>query len=110
AERMRRNLEVKAMPDRAAARPLVVSLLAHHTLAHAGRGMPAAEIAKAIATGFRTDLCDHVVSLDLLGSTVARHYVAWRPQCPACGRKKLRDPRRAPVPLEIGARENAVHT
>ena len=54
--------------------------------------LAAVEIAKAIATGFRTDLRDHIVSLDLLGSTIVKHYVAARPQCPACGRKKLRDP------------------
>ena len=24
-----------------------------------------------------------------------------RPQCPACGQKKLRDPRRAPAPIEL---------
>ena len=44
---------------------------------------------------------DHIVSLDLLGSTTAKHYVAARPQCPACGRKKLRDPRRPAVPIEL---------
>jgi oxazoline/thiazoline synthase len=110
AERMRRNREVKAMLDRAAARPLVVSPLAHNTMGHAGTGIAAAEIAKAIATDFRTDLCDHIISLDLLGSTVARHYVTWRPQCPACGRKKLRDPRRAAVPIEIGTGAKLVTT
>jgi ribosomal protein S12 methylthiotransferase accessory factor len=61
------------------------------------------EIAKAIATGFRTELREHIVSFDLLGSTIAKHYVAARPQCPTCGSKKLRDPRRAPVPIELGA-------
>jgi oxazoline/thiazoline synthase len=37
-----------------------------------------------------------------LGSTIVRHYVPHRPQCPVCGRKKVRDPRRAPVPVELG--------
>jgi ribosomal protein S12 methylthiotransferase accessory factor len=42
------------------------------------------------------------VSHDLLGSTTVKHYVAQRPQCPTCGSKKLRDPRRAPTPIELG--------
>ena len=65
--------------------------------------LAAVEIAKAIATDFRTELRDHIISLDLLGSTIVKHYVAARPQCPSCGRKKLRDPSRAPVPVELGA-------
>ena len=32
-----------------------------------------------------------------------KHYVTARPQCPSCGRKKLLDPRRAPVPLDLEA-------
>src|SRR5262249_59276878 len=64
----------------------------------------------AIATGFRTDLRDHIISLDLLGSTVVRHYVPTRPQCPVCGRKALRDPRRSPVPIELGAGSKLVMT
>ena len=62
----------------------------------------ALEIAKAIASGFRTDLNNHIISHDLLGSTTVKHYVAHRPQCPTCGSKKLRDPRRAPTPIELG--------
>ena len=58
----------------------------------------------------RTELRDHIISLDLLGSTIAKHYVAPRPQCPSCGRKKLRDPRRAPVPIELGAGGKLVMT
>ena len=53
---------------------------------------------------------DHIVSLDLLGATIAKHYVAARPQCPACGRKKLRDPRRAPAPIELAAGGKLVMT
>ena len=53
---------------------------------------------------------DHIISLDLLGSTIVKHYVAARPQCPSCGRKKLRDPRRAPVPVELGAGGKLVMT
>src|SRR5262249_61735388 len=51
---------------------------------------------------FRTELRDHIVSLALLGSTIMKHYVAARPQCPTCGRKELRDPDRAPEPIELG--------
>ena len=68
------------------------------------------EIAKAIATDFRTELRDHIISLDLLGSTIVRHYVTARPQCPTCGRKELRDPGRAPVPVELGAGGKLVMT
>ena len=53
---------------------------------------------------------DHIVSLDLLGATIVKHYVARRPQCPSCGRRKLRDPRRAPVPIELGAGGKLVMT
>ena len=55
-------------------------------------------------------MSDHIISLDLLGATIAKHYVAARPQCPSCGRKKLRDPRRAPVPIELGAGSKLVMT
>jgi ribosomal protein S12 methylthiotransferase accessory factor len=102
AERMRRNREVRALLDRTAARPVVISPLVHGGVGQGGTALAAMEIAKAVATGFRTDLRDHIVSLDLLGSTIARHYVAKRPQCPACGHKKLRDPDRAPVPIQLG--------
>jgi oxazoline/thiazoline synthase len=103
AERMQRNREVRAMLDRGEARRVAASPLARDMVGQSGVQLAAVEIAKAIATGFRTDLRDHIISLDLLGSTVVRHYVPARPQCPVCGRKKLRDPRRAPVPIELGA-------
>jgi ribosomal protein S12 methylthiotransferase accessory factor len=103
AERMQRNREIKALIDRAGARRLATSALGRDTLGQSGIELAAVEIAKAIATGFRTDLRDHIISLDLLGSTVVRHYVPTRPQCPVCGRKALRDPRRSPVPIELGA-------
>src|SRR5665213_1410844 len=101
ADRMKRNREVKALLDRKQARRVATSPLAQNTLGQSAIQLAAVEIAKAIATDFRTELCDHVVSLDLLGSTIVKHYVAARPQCPACGRKKLRDPRRAPVPIAL---------
>src|SRR5262249_8673356 len=103
AERMNRNREVRAMLDRAPARRIAASPLARGMLGQSGIELAAVEIAKAIATDFRTDLNDHIISLDLTGSTIVRHYVAARPQCPVCGRKKLRDPGRAPVPVELGA-------
>ena len=109
AERMKRNREVKAFLDRSSARRIAVSPLAGNMLGRSGIALAAIEIAKAIATGFRTELRDHIVSLDLLGSTTAKHYVAARPQCPACGRKKLRDPRRPAVPIELAHRQQVAH-
>ena len=101
-DRMIRNREVKGMLDRHAARRIAVSPLAHSPLGHGGIELAAIEIAKAIATGFRTDLSENVISLDLTGSTIVRHHVARRPQCPSCGKKKVRDPKRAPVPIDLG--------
>jgi oxazoline/thiazoline synthase len=103
SERMKRNREIKAFLDRGPARRIAASPLARGTLGGSGIHLAAVEIAKAIATGFRTDLRDHIVSLDLLGSSVVKHYVAARPQCPVCGRKELRDPARAAAPIELGA-------
>jgi bacteriocin biosynthesis cyclodehydratase domain-containing protein len=102
AERMQRNREIKAFLDRKQAHRVAASPLARNVLGQSAVQLAAVEIAKAIATDFRTDLRDHIISLDLPGSTIARHYVAHRPQCPACGSKKLRDPRRAPVPIALG--------
>ena len=101
AERMRRNREIRAALDRGHARRVAVSPLARQPVGRSGIELAAVEIAKALATEFRTELRDHIISLDLLGATLAKHYMAARPQCPACGRKKLRDPRRAPVPIEL---------
>lgn len=110
AERMRRNREVKALLTRKDAHCLVVSPLARQTVGQSAIQLAAIEIAKAIASDFRTELSDHVVSLDLLGSTIGKHYVGARPQCPSCGRKKLRDPRRAPAPVELGGGGKVVMT
>jgi ribosomal protein S12 methylthiotransferase accessory factor len=101
-DRMIRNREIKGFLDRGAARPVAVSPLARNIFGQSSIQFAAVEIAKAIASGFRTDLRDHIVSFDLLGSTVARHYVAARPQCPTCGQKKLQNPRRAPQPIVLG--------
>jgi oxazoline/thiazoline synthase len=110
ADRMKRNREVKAMLERKQARRIAVSPLADDTVGQSGIQLAALEIAKAIATDFRTDLREHIVSLDLLGSTIAKHYVAARPQCPDCGEKKLRDPRRAPAPIKLAAGANLIET
>jgi ribosomal protein S12 methylthiotransferase accessory factor len=110
AERMKRNREVKAFLDRRQARRVAASPLARDAFGGSAIQLAAVEIAKAIATDFRTDLRDHLISLDLLGSTIVRHYVAARPQCPVCGHKELRDPRRAPVPIELGTGGKLVMT
>jgi ribosomal protein S12 methylthiotransferase accessory factor len=101
ADRMTRNREVRSLLDRRQARRIATSPLAKEPLGQGAIALAAFEIGKAIVTEFRTELRDHIVSLDLLGSSVVKHYVTRRPQCPVCGSKKLRDPRRAPVPLEL---------
>ncbi len=110
AERMKRNREVKALIDRRQARCVAVSPLVHETIGQSAIQLAAIEVAKTIATDFRTPLSNHILSLDLLGSTIVKHHVAARPQCPSCGRKKLRDPRRAPAPVELGAGGKVVMT
>src|SRR5258705_2104914 len=110
AARMARNREIKAMLDRKGARQVAASPLARAPVGQGGIALAAVEIAKAIATDFPTDLADHILSLDLLGSTIVRHHVPARPQCPACGRKELRDPIRAPVPLKLAAGGKLVMT
>lgn len=101
-DRMIRNREIKGFLDRGGAQPVAVSPLARDVFGQSAIQFASLEIAKAIASGFRTDLRDHIASFDLLGATVAKHYVARRPQCPTCGSKKLQNPRRAPQPIEIG--------
>jgi oxazoline/thiazoline synthase len=110
AERMKRNREVKAMLDRRQAVCVAVSPLAQQTFGQSSIQLAAVEIAKAIATDFRTRLGDQIISLDLLGSTVVKHHVERRPQCPSCGRNKLRDLRRAPTPIELAAGGKVVMT
>jgi oxazoline/thiazoline synthase len=110
AERMKRNREVRAMLEGEDARRVAVSPLARHTVGQSGIQLAALEIAKAIGTGFRTDLHERIISLDLLGATIVKHHVARRPQCPACGRTELRNPRRAPLPIEPGASGKLVMT
>jgi oxazoline/thiazoline synthase len=110
ADRMKRNREVKALLDRKRARRITASPLVQYTLGQSGIQLAAVEIAKAIATDFRTDLRNHIISLDLMGSAIAKHFVAARPQCPSCGDKKLRDPSRAPAPIELAAGANPIMT
>lgn len=110
ADRMNWNRQVKAFLGRKEARCVAVSPLGAHPLGASGVGLAAAEIAKAIASGFRTDLHQHIVSLDLMGSTVARHYVPARPQCPSCGDPELRDPARTPTPIPLHAGSASVVT
>jgi len=102
-DRMIRNREVKGFLDRSPGRAVAISPLARNALGQGVIQFAALEVAKAIATGFRTELNDHIISHDLLGSNVVKHYVATRPQCPTCGSKKLRNPRRAPTPIELGS-------
>jgi bacteriocin biosynthesis cyclodehydratase domain-containing protein len=101
-DRMIRNREIKGFLERGSARPVAVSPLAREPLGQGAVQFAALEVAKVIATGFRTELSNHIISHDLLGATVVKHYVAARPQCPTCGSKKLRDPRRTPKPIELG--------
>jgi bacteriocin biosynthesis cyclodehydratase domain-containing protein len=110
ADRMGRNREVRAMLDRSDARCVAVSPLAKHPVGGSAIQLAAVEIAKAIATDFRTELNDHIVSLDLTGANIVKHYVAARPQCPSCGRKKLRDPRREPKEIALNAGGKLVMT
>src|ERR1700723_1148720 len=110
AERMKRNREIKALLDRRQARCVALSPLARQTLGQSAIELAAVEVAKGVATGFRTHLSDHIVSLDLLGSTIVKHHVAARPQYPGCGREKLRNPPRAPAPVELGAGGKVVMT
>ncbi|MGA7803653.1 TOMM precursor leader peptide-binding protein [Bradyrhizobium sp.] len=109
-DRMIRNREIKGFLDRSPARAVAVSPLARSPFGQSGIQFAAVEIAKAIASNFRTDLNDHIASFDLLGTTIARHYVAHRPQCPTCGSKKLQNLRRAPQPIELAEGTKLVMT
>jgi bacteriocin biosynthesis cyclodehydratase domain-containing protein len=110
ADRMKWNRQIKAFLDRTHARRVAASPLGKNLLAPSGIGLAATEIAKAIASGFRTDLDHHVVSLDLLSSMVVRHHVPVRPQCPACGAALARDPDRPPLPTRLRVGGKAVMT
>ena len=109
-DRMIRNREVKGFLERGPARRLVASPLAGNPFGQSAIQLAAVEIAKAIATAFRTDLNDNVISFDLAGATIARHHVSRRPQCPTCGSKTLTDPNRTPAPVELVAGTKLVMT
>ena len=109
-DRMIRNREIKGFLDRGPARAVAVSPLVNDTVGQTAVHFAAVEIAKAIASGFRTDLRDHITSFDLTGAVIAKHYVARRPQCPTCGSKKLQNPRRAARPIEIAEGSKLIMT
>jgi oxazoline/thiazoline synthase len=109
-DRMIRNREIKGFLDRGGAQPVAVSPLVRNTFGQSAIQFAAVEIAKAIASGFRTDLRDHIASFDLMGATIAKHYVAHRPQCPTCGARKLQNPRRAPQPIVNGPSAKLIMT
>ena len=68
-DRMIRNREVKGFLERGPARAVAVSPLVRNPLGQSAIQFAALEVAKAIATGFRTELNDHIISHDLLGSS-----------------------------------------
>src|ERR1700742_3500328 len=109
-DRMIRNREIKGFLDRGPARAVAISPLVHDPLGQSAIQFAALEVAKAIATGFRNELNSHIISQDLLGARLVKHYVAKRPQCPTCGSRKLRDPRRAPAPIEVKGNAKLVMT
>ena len=109
-DRMIRNREIKGFLDRGGAQPVAVSPLVRNTFGQSAIQFAAVEIAKAIASGFRTDLRDHIASFDLMGATITKHYVAHRPQCPTCGARKLQNPRRAPQPIVNGPSAKLIMT
>src|SRR5205085_517387 len=58
-DRMIRNREIKGFLDRGVAQAVAISPLVSDTVGQTGIHFAAVEIAKAIASGFRTDLSDH---------------------------------------------------
>ena len=108
-DRMIRNREIKGFLDREG-QAVAVSPLAHGPFGQSAIQFASVEIAKAIASGFRTDLRDHIASFDLMGATIAKHFVSHRPQCPTCGNKKLQNPKREPQPIEVSAGTRLIMT
>jgi oxazoline/thiazoline synthase len=109
-DRMIRNREIKGFLDRGSVQRVATSPLVRNTFGQGGIQFAAVEIAKAIASGFRTDLNNHIASFDMLGANIAKHYVAKRPQCPTCGSKKLHNPRRAAEPVELAEGNKLIMT
>src|ERR1700677_2103297 len=110
ADRMKWNRQIKAFLDRTHARCVAASPLGSNMLAPSAIGLAATEIAKAVASGFRTDLHHQIVSLDLLSSMVVRHHIPARPQCPTCGSKQARDLDRPPLPTRLPVGGKSVMT
>jgi ribosomal protein S12 methylthiotransferase accessory factor len=108
-DRMIRNREIKGFLDREA-QAVAVSPLAQSPFGQTAIQFASVEIAKAIASGFRTDLRDHIASFDLMGATIVKHFVSHRPQCPTCGSKKLQNPKREPQPIEVSAGTRLIMT
>ncbi len=108
-DRMIRNREIKGFLDREG-QAVAVSPLAHGPFGQTAIQFASVEIAKAIASGFRTDLRDHIASFDLMGATIAKHFVSHRPQCPTCGNRKLWNPKREPQPIEVSAGTRLIMT
>src|SRR4030095_615873 len=109
-DRMIRNREIKGFLDRGPALAVAISPLVRESVGQAGIHFAAVEIAKAIASDFRTDLCDHIASFDLTGAAIAKHYVTRRPQCTYRGSRKLNTPRRSPALVEIAEGKRLVMT
>jgi len=109
-DRMIRNREIKGFLERGPAQRVATSPLVRNMLGQGGIQFAAVEIAKAIASGFRTDLNNHIASFDMMGANIAKHYVARRPQCPTCGSKKLYNPRRTPRPVELAEGNKLIMT
>jgi oxazoline/thiazoline synthase len=109
-DRMIRNREIKGFLDREGGQIVALSPLVQNPFGQTAIQFAAVEIAKAIASGFRTDLRDHIASFDLMGATVAKHFVSHRPQCPTCGNRKLWNPKREPQPIEVSAGTRLIMT
>ncbi|MBR1122030.1 TOMM precursor leader peptide-binding protein [Bradyrhizobium lablabi] len=109
-DRMIRNREIKGFLNRGPAQPVAISPLVQDSVGQTAIHFAAVEITKAIASGFRTDLRDHIASFDLTGAVIAKHYVAKRPQCSTCGSKKLQNPRRTATPIEIAEGRKLIMT
>jgi ribosomal protein S12 methylthiotransferase accessory factor len=109
-DRMIRNREIKGFLDRGPTQTVAVSPLVCDSVGEIAIHFAAVEITKAIASGFRTDLRDHIASFDLTGAVIAKHYVTKRPQCPTCGSKRLQSPRRAARSIEIAEGRKLIMT
>ena len=92
------------------ARPVAVSALAVTRSDKLASSLPRSKSRKRSPPAF-APICAIILSASICPApTIAKHYVARRPQCPTCGSKKLRDPRRAPTPIELGPGAKLVMT